>query len=70
MPKDDKRKGRVKQMKKRVLFFLTAAVMLLASASGLACVHYDKSIVEAKDLKLRGHVEPEIGVPGYSGDLC
>ncbi len=57
-------------MKKRVLFFLTAAVMLLASASGLACVHYDKSIVEAKDLKLRGHVEPEIGVPGYSGDLC
>ena len=60
----------MRQMKKRVLCFLTAAVLaMLLPVLGFACVHYNDT-VEPKDLVTRGYVEPQIGVPGYSGDLC
>ena len=63
--------GRVKKMKKRVFCFLTAAVMLLLllPAPALACDHTDEDGEPLKYVK-KGYVAPQIGKPGYSGDLC
>ena len=58
-------------MKKRVFCFLTAAVMLLLllPAPALACDHTDEDGEPLKYVK-KGYVAPQIGKPGYSGDLC
>ena len=53
-------------MKKRILCFLTAAVLILLPWAAPAededdeCLHPNKDLVNAK--------EPEVGVPGYTGD--
>lgn len=52
-------------MKKRILCFLTAAVLVLLPLAAPAedddeCLHPNKDLVNAK--------EPEVGVPGYTGD--
>ena len=59
-------------MSRRVLCFLTAAVLcLLPFCPALAaCEHYTNGIVSGSDLVLRGYVAPQVGVPGYSGDFC
>ena len=70
MPAENKTKGRVRQMKRRVLCFLTAALLAaVLPASGFACEHYNVT-VWPRDLVTNGYVDPQIGVPGYSGDLC
>ena len=53
-------------MKKRVLCFLTAAVLALVpwAAPADPCLHSDPV-----DYVARGYVEPQPGQPGYSGDL-
>lgn len=56
-------------MKKRVLCFLTAVLVMFLPVLGFACVHYNDT-VEPKDLITKGFIEPQVGVPGYSGDLC
>ena len=59
-------------MNRRVLCFLTAAVLsLLPFCPALAaCEHYTNGIVSGSDLVLSGYVAPQVGVPGYSGDFC
>ena len=56
-------------MFKRGLCFLTAAVflLLLAPVPGHACEHYGPDTPKSK-LVRKGYVEPQVGVPGYTGD--
>ena len=66
----EKIKGRVRQMKRRILCFLTAALLAaVLPVSGSACEHYNVT-VWTRDLVTKGYVDPQIGVSGYSGDLC
>ncbi len=70
MQAERKIKGRVRQMKRRVLCFLTAVLLAaVLPVSGFACEHYNVT-VWTRDLVTKGYVDPQIGVPGYSGDLC
>ena len=63
-----KMRERVMRMFKRGLCFLTAAVfLLLAPAPGHACEHYGPDTPKSK-LVRKGYVEPQVGVPGYTGD--
>ena len=64
-----KERERVIQMFKRGLCFLTAAVflLLLAPVPGHACEHYGPDTPKSK-LVRKGYVEPQVGVPGYTGD--
>ena len=55
-------------MKKRILCFLTAAVLALWAAPAFACDHTQDG--EPVGYVLRNHVEPQVGVEGYSGDFC
>ena len=58
-------------MKKR-LFLLSAiltAALLLQAGQALACEHYP-DVYTIDELILTGRVEPQVGVPGYSGDYC
>lgn len=58
-------------MSRRILFFLTAAVLiLLPFCPAMACEHYDTGQVTGSQLVRRGYTAPQVGVPGYSGDLC
>ena len=58
-------------MSRRILFFLTAAVLiLLPFCPALACEHYDTGLVSGSQLVKRGYIAPQVGVPGYSGDFC
>ena len=59
------------KMKKRAFCFLAAAVLLLLllPAPALACDHTDEDGEPLKYVR-KGYVAPQIGVPGYSGDLC
>ena len=52
-------------MKKRALCFLTAAILFLLpwAAPADGCLHSDPSAYV-----VRGRVEPQVGVAGYSGD--
>lgn len=56
-------------MKLRGLLVLSAAAaVLLLPSGGLACDHYPEEL-GVSDLILTGAVKPEVGVPGFSGDL-
>ena len=59
------------QMKKRIGCLLMAAVMalLFLPSPARACDHCDED-GEPLKYKRSGYVAPQIGVPGYSGDLC
>ena len=58
-------------MSRRILFFLTAAVLiLLPFCPAMACEHYDTGQVTGSQLVRRGYTAPQVGVPGYSGDHC
>ena len=52
-----------------LLVLSAAAAVLLLPSGGLACDHYPEEL-GVSDLILIGSVEPQIGVPGFSGDLC
>ena len=58
-------------MKKRLFLFavLLPAVLLLQLRPATACEHYP-DIYTVDELILQGYVEPQVGVPGYSGDFC
>ena len=56
-------------MKKRALCFLTAAVLLLllpCASPADGCDH----VTKPSEWILQGYVDPQPGVPGYSGDFC
>lgn len=56
-------------MKKRALCFLTAAVLLLllpCASPADGCDH----VTKPSEWIPQGYVDPQPGVPGYSGDLC
>ena len=56
-------------MKKRALCFLTAAVLLLllpCASPADGCDH----VTRPSEWILQGYVDPQPGVPGYSGDFC
>ena len=58
-------------MKKRVLCLLAAAVaaLLILPSPARACDHTDEDGEPLKYVR-SGYVAPQIGVPGFSGDLC
>ena len=56
-------------MKKRALCFLAAAVLLLllpCASPADGCDH----AIKPSEWILQGYVDPQPGVPGYSGDFC
>ena len=56
-------------MKKRALCFLTAAVLLLllpCASPADGCDH----VTKPSEWILQGYVDPQPGIPGYSGDFC
>ena len=56
-------------MKKRALCFLAAAVLLLllpCASPADGCDH----VTKPSEWILQGYVDPQPGVPGYSGDFC
>lgn len=59
----------MRQMKRMICFLAAAVLALVLPVSGFACEHYNKTVF-TKDLKSRGYKDPQVGVPGYSGDLC
>ena len=57
-------------MKKRVVCFLLVAMMLvLFAVPAIACDHTDEDGNPLKYVSV-GYVAPQIGVEGYSGDIC
>jgi len=58
-------------MRKRIILLavLLPAVLLLQPQPATACEHYP-DIYTVDELILQGYVEPQVGVPGYSGDFC
>ena len=55
---------------KRMICYLAALVLLLLPTGSFAeCEHYPGE-VSAGELLLKGYIEPQPGIPGYSGDWC
>lgn len=56
-------------MKKRIVCFIMAAVLMLLAYPAFACSHRNED-GEPLEYVLKGYIAPQIGVPGYSGDFC
>ena len=57
-------------MKKTTLWLTTIILaVLLLFDSACACEHYE-TIYFIEDLVLEGKKNPQVGIPGYTGDLC
>ena len=57
-------------MKKRVMCFLSAAVLFLLLFPGVSPADGCDHAVRPSEWVLKGYIDPQHGVPGYSGDFC